>query len=1004
MKYLFFLIPLIVLIPLAELNAQTDPNDIDLVIAAGLSNPTSCALSSDNKLLATAILSRVMIWDVKTGRQIRDVYFSEDAIKTVDSIYFSPDNATVFVKMPASNDAFHVDVQTGNSEFVESEVPMDYTNYKYVQTNQLKATMHLAGPLKTDMVFPSPDGKKELIYRKVKNPHGTPDLLPQMFEIRLKVKGKETEPLDSAFTAAFIFSADSKYVFADKAMYDLQTGRLISKLRIVESTGMGCAFLPGTHIPVTAGIGNVRIWDFPNVRDIPIEQMIEFKPVEGYGKLVCERYNSETSSKDHVIVDLTTEKVLNTFPGTAAIGNLCDADKDAKRYSFSDINKKPGKEWEVVYTGRVGNGANGNREHNFEGSYKVFFTADPNIVLKDSMGISMFKYNLKTKKEEKFPTKQTEAGTYFSNVSHDHKFILGSTLAFTKEMKYQQRINAWEVETGEVKFEAKVNGTSIQSIALSPDHRLIAWGNSYGQTIHVHEFATGKEVFQLKGHTGFIPNMAFSDDGKRLLSASIDGTRKLWNLETGKEMVSLISTGKDDYAIVAPDQFYYATKGAQSSIHFVKGLAIFPFAQFDLIFNRPDIIIERMLSANTDMIRPYNRAYQKRLSRLGFTEEMLSRDFHLPEVLVTNADALPALTDQGEIKLNLTGTDSKFKLDRILVRVNGVPVHGKGGLDIRGQGLKKVTKEIPVQLSEGKNTFSVSVLNAKGVESLAADLNIEYVPKVGSKPNLHLFTLGVSKHQEGTYDLKYASKDAEDLASLFQQKQTAFGEVFLHQLTDEAVSPESVKELREALQKTTVNDVVCIFFAGHGLLDEDLNYFLAAHQVDFESPAKGGIPYETLEDLLDGIPARKKLMLLDACHSGEIDKEEVAMVSQAEMTHGEIKFRAVGSTGLKQVGLHNSFELMKELFADIRKSSGSVIISSAGGTEFAMEGDNWNNGVFTYCLLNGLKNGESDLNKDGKVMMSEMSRYVREKVYELTDGQQQPTNRAEINETDWRVW
>src|SRR5690606_2009089 len=113
----------------------------------------------------------------------------------------------------------------------------------------------------------------------------------------------------------------------------------------------------------------------------------------------------------------------------------------------------------------------------------------------------------------------------------------------------------------------------------------------------------------------------------------------------------------------------------------------------------------------------------------------------------------------------------------------------------------------------------------------------------------------------------------------------------------------------------------------------ELNYYLASYDMDFKSPGEKGIPYEVFEDILDEIPARKKLILIDACHSGEIDKEEVALIEEVHTTENDedISFRAVTSTTLKRVGLNNSFQLMKELFNDVKKNSGTVVISSAGG-------------------------------------------------------------------------
>ena len=68
------------------------------------------------------------------------------------------------------------------------------------------------------------------------------------------------------------------------------------------------------------------------------------------------------------------------------------------------------------------------------------------------------------------------------------------------------------------------------------------------------------------------------------------------------------------------------------------------------------------------------------------------------------------------------------------------------------------------------------------------------------------------------------------------------------------------------------------------------------------------------------------------------------------------------------------------------------------------EGEAWQNGVFTYAMLEGLKSGACDLNGDGSVQVSELKTYVFDKVSELTNGKQNPTSRKENLEYDFKVW
>ena len=43
----------------------------------------------------------------------------------------------------------------------------------------------------------------------------------------------------------------------------------------------------------------------------------------------------------------------------------------------------------------------------------------------------------------------------------------------------------------------------------------------------------------LKGHTGYVRSVAFSPDGRRIASGSFDRTAKVWDAETGQEILSL---------------------------------------------------------------------------------------------------------------------------------------------------------------------------------------------------------------------------------------------------------------------------------------------------------------------------------------------------------------------------------------------------------------------------------------------------------------------------------
>jgi WD40 repeat protein len=76
------------------------------------------------------------------------------------------------------------------------------------------------------------------------------------------------------------------------------------------------------------------------------------------------------------------------------------------------------------------------------------------------------------------------------------------------------------------------------SLAISPDGKTIASGHTDG-TAKIWDLLTGKELSVLIGHTAPVTAVAFLPDAKHLVTGSLDKTAKLWDLNTGKLILSL---------------------------------------------------------------------------------------------------------------------------------------------------------------------------------------------------------------------------------------------------------------------------------------------------------------------------------------------------------------------------------------------------------------------------------------------------------------------------------
>jgi uncharacterized protein YfkK (UPF0435 family) len=481
-----------------------------------------------------------------------------------------------------------------------------------------------------------------------------------------------------------------------------------------------------------------------------------------------------------------------------------------------------------------------------------------------------------------------------------------------------------------------------------------------------------------------------------------------------KELEFDLAIDQNNGIMVNNGLYYNVTKSAVKNLIFSLDNRIISFEQLDLVYNRPDIVLDSIGKyfggADQEMVANYRQSWEKRIDRLGLDKDKLGKgEIAVPNAEIVNADTktekapmIEYSNSSGKTIIHVTASDSKYKLKRYNVYVNEVPVYGSFGRSISQLNTNTWEGLDTIALSQGENKIQVTVMNELGLENFKYPTYVNYTPTNEIIAKTHYIGIGVNAFKDSSHNLKYCKKDVEDLANSFRGTNT---EVKL--FTDQQVTKENILALKDYLKKTSVNDKVIISCSSHGLLDDSLNFYLAMHDVDFDNPKARGLKYEELESLLDGIPARQKLLLLDACNSGEIEKQlEKETKDDEYLIEKDTSNNKIGR-GLiqpKRIKKQAEFQKMNELFVNVRNNTGSVIISAAGGQESALEGDlgklKINNGAFTYSILEYL---EKYKNNKNELTVNKLKQYVEKRVEEITNGKQKPTSRQETMEVDWGV-
>lgn len=477
-----------------------------------------------------------------------------------------------------------------------------------------------------------------------------------------------------------------------------------------------------------------------------------------------------------------------------------------------------------------------------------------------------------------------------------------------------------------------------------------------------------------------------------------NGEFRLFDVNTGALLVTFVGEGENTI-IKTEDNFYKVDKEGFDLVSFRIGKKAYPFEQFDAFYNRPDLVLKALKCPDEEYIELYENAHERRLKKLNISQKEMPDFNELPQLQINNRAEIPFSQKEKELTIKFSA-ESDSPLKELKITINNVPVERR---EISGN---KISETLNIELISGLNNVNIYAIDAEGRESLAESVSVNCLRE--DKPVLYLITVGTSDYKDSRFDLNYAAKDAMDLKQLFSNYHRGnYSEIKTISLTNEEVQKEAFGKLKSFLQSSKRNDQVIFYIAGHGVLDAEYDYYYGTHDIDFLAPQQRGLSYDKLEDILSGIAPVKKLLIMDTCHSGEVEADEVAEADETEddLAFEDVTFRAVGPKLQEGSDTRASAgKMARLLFADIRKGTGATVISSADGVEFAMEGDDWKNGLFTYCLLNGMTNKTADLDNNGTIMLSKLQTYLIDKVGKLSHGKQVPTTRVQNIRLDYPVW
>lgn len=155
-------------------------------------------------------------------------------------------------------------------------------------------------------------------------------------------------------------------------------------------------------------------------------------------------------------------------------------------------------------------------------------------------------------------------------------------------------------------------------------------------------------------------------------------------------------------------------------------------------------------------------------------------------------------------------------------------------------------------------------------------------------------------------------------------------------------------ELAAVAQNAGEGDLLLFYFSGHGMAEGGESYLLA-RDTRLSALKHTAVAMRDVRELIEASPARAKVIVLDACHSGAQIGKAAAMMTP---------------------------EFIRRVFEE---AQGIAVLASCTQGQQSWEWKDKNRSVFTWYLLEALA-GKADFDQKGFVTVADASRYVTDGV------------------------